>query len=271
MAMGPDYSLIARMIASTLCQTGDEFPCPYVPGRAARFSGFDCDRPLPEGLYDSLMQVNFRRNGSVVYRPDCRGCSACRMIRIPVFGFELNRAQRRCLKRNDDVLVGVEEALPTEEKHELYERYLAARHPADSGDHEAMDGSREEFESFLYSSCVRTEDLVFRSPSGKLLAVSVVDHEPRSLSAVYCYFDPLESVRRSLGVFTVITLVLEARRRKLDFVYLGYWLGDSRKMSYKSTFQPSQVWNPITGFGSSGRPDPGKPKPGQDEQTQTAE
>ena len=82
--MRPDYSLIARMIASTLCQTGAEFPCPYVRGREARFSGFDCDRPLPEGLYDSLMQVNFRRNGSVVYRPDCRDCADCRMIRIPV-------------------------------------------------------------------------------------------------------------------------------------------------------------------------------------------
>ena len=64
--MRPDYSLIARMIASTLCQTGAEFPCPYVRGRTARFSGFDCDRPLPEDLYDSLTELNFRRNGSVV-------------------------------------------------------------------------------------------------------------------------------------------------------------------------------------------------------------
>lgn len=246
--MGPDYSLIARMIASSLCQTGAEFPCPYVPGRAARFSGFDCDRPLPAGLYDSLMQVNFRRNGSVVYRPDCRKCSDCRMIRIPVDDFQLNRAQKRCAKRNQDVIVSVEEARPTEEKHGLYERYLAARHSSEAPDDDAMDGSREEFENFLYSTCVHTEDILFRDGYGKLLAVSVVDREPKSLSAVYCYFDPEESLRRALGVFNILSLVDHARKLGLDYVYLGYWLGDSRKMKYKAAFQPSEVWNPIIGF-----------------------
>ena len=246
--MRPDYSLIARMIASTLCQTGAEFPCPYVRGRSARFSGFDCDRPLPEGLYDSLMQVNFRRNGSVVYRPNCRNCSDCRMIRILVDGFQPNRSQDRCWKRNLDLTVSIEPASPTDEKHRLYEKYLAARHTSETPDDDAMDGSREEFESFLYTSCVNSEDLVFRNPEGELLAVSVIDREPHSVSAVYCYYDPGESVRRSLGIFNILTLVAEARRRGLDYVYLGYWLSDSRKMSYKAAFNPSEVWSPVLGF-----------------------
>ncbi|MEQ1842939.1 MAG: arginyltransferase [Verrucomicrobiales bacterium] len=236
------------MIASTLCQQGSEFPCPYVRGRAARFSGFDCDRPLPDGLYDSLMQVNFRRNGSVVYRPDCRGCSDCRMIRLPVDEVQLNRSQQRCLKRNLDVTVSLEAARPTAEKHALYQRYLEARHASESPDDNAMDGSPEEFESFLYTSCVNTEDIVFRDASGRLLAVSVVDLEPRSLSAVYCYYDPEESARRSLGIFNILTLVNEARRRGLDYLYLGYWLGDSPKMNYKRAFAPSEIWSPVLGF-----------------------
>ena len=251
--MRPDYSLIARMIASTLCQTGAEFPCPYVRGRSARFSGFDCDRPLPEGLYDSLMQVNFRRNGSVVYRPNCRNCSDCRMIRILVDGFQPNRSQDRCWKRNLDLTVSIEPAAPTDEKHRLYEKYLAARHTSETPDDDAMDGSREEFESFLYTSCVNSEDLVFRNPEGELLAVSVIDREPHSVSAVYCYYNPEESVRRSLGIFNILTLVAEARRRGLDYVYLGYWLSDSRKMSYKAAFNPSEVWSPVLGFVSSSR------------------
>lgn len=249
--MRPDYSLIARMIATSLCQTGAEFACPYVRGRSARFSGFDCDRPLPEGLYDSLMQVNFRRNGAVVYRPDCQGCSDCRMIRIPVNGLDLSRSQRRCLRRNEDVTVTIERAEPSPEKHALYTRYLKARHASECPDEDAMDGSLEEFESFLYTSCVHTEDLVFRNPEGKLLAVSVVDREPRSLSAVYCYYDPKESVRRSLGIFNILTLVEQARRLDLDYVYLGYWLGESRKMSYKSAFSPSEIWSPAGEFVSS--------------------
>jgi len=246
--MRPDYSLIARMIASTLCQTGAEFKCPYVPGRMARFSGFDCDRKLPEGLYESLMQVNFRRNGSVVYRPSCRNCADCRMIRLPARGLELSRAQRRCLKRNEDVTVTLEVAQPTDEKHALYRRYLEARHSGELPDDDAMDGSREEFESFLYTSCVDTFDVVFRDANEKLLAVSVVDREPRSLSAVYCYFDPEESARRSLGVFNILTLVEEARREGLDHVYLGYWIADSPKMSYKSAFKPSEIWSQAPAF-----------------------
>jgi len=255
--MRTDYSLIARMIASTLCQTGAEFPCPYVKGRAARFSGFDSDRPLPEGLYDSLMQVNFRRNGSVVYRPSCRDCSECRMIRIPVRGLALDRSQKRCLRKNADVSVVIERAQPTPEKHALYARYLDARHSSESPDEDAMDGSIEEFESFLYTSCVDTEDVVFRDATGKLLAVSVVDHEPRSLSAVYCYYDTEESKQRSLGVLNILTLVEIAQARGLDYVYLGYWLGDSRKMSYKMRFQPSEIWSPAVGFVPSAGPSSG--------------
>ena len=95
------------------------------------------------------------------------------------------------------------------------------------------------------------EDLVFRDAQGTLLAVSVVDREPKSLSAVYCYYDPSESARRSLGIFNILTLVQEARRRGFDFVYLGYWLGDSRKMNYKAAFQPSEVWSPVAGFSST--------------------
>ena len=53
----------------------------------------------------------------------------------------------------------------------------------------------------------------------------------------------------TLGIFNILSLVAEARRRGLDFVYLGYWLGDSRKMSYKKAFRPAEVWSPIRGFG----------------------
>jgi arginine-tRNA-protein transferase len=151
------------------------------------------------------------------------------------------------------VTIAIEPAQPTDEKHALYERYLEARHASESPEDDAMDGSREEFESFLYSSCVATEDLVFRNAEGKLLAVSVVDCEPRSLSAVYCYYDPEESGRRSLGTLSILTLVEEARKRRLDYVYLGYWLGDSRKMNYKAAFRPSEVWSPVLGFVSSSR------------------
>jgi arginine-tRNA-protein transferase len=173
------------------------------------------------------------------------------MIRIPVAGFQPSRSQKRCLRTNGDLTVTIEPAQPSDEKHALYEKYIEARHASTSPDEDAMDGSREEFEGFLYTSCLSTADVVFRDPQGRLLAVSVVDREPRSLSAVYCYYDPEESARRSLGTFNILTLLNEARKLDKDFVYLGYWLGDSRKMNYKAAFQPSEVWSPVLGFSPS--------------------
>jgi leucyl-tRNA---protein transferase len=224
--------LLAQAIARQGPAAGPPFPCPYLSGRNAR-NLIVVPSPMVPGVYHSLMDLNFRRLGAVFYRPACPGCEECRSIRVPVADFHVSRAQRRCLRRNADVTVSVAPPAPSEEKRQLYKRYLEQRHDGQ------MDGSPSEFYGFLYSSTVQTLEVCYRAED-RLLGVGVVDIEPEAMSAVYCYFDP-EPRERSLGVFNVLWLLAECRRRGIPHLYLGYYVSGSQKMSYKSRYRPYEL------------------------------
>lgn len=230
---------LARALESQPVSAGEPFPCPYLAGRTARQLTL-VPRPLQPGIYHSLMDLNFRRLGPVFYRPQCDGCHECRMIRVPVAAFRPSRSQRRCWSRNRDVVAGAGPPAPSAEKHALYRDYLRARHDGQ------MDGSDLEFRGFLYSSEVRTLEVEYRV-GGRLLGVAIADLEPLALSAVYCYFDPADA-RRSPGVFNVLWLIEECRRRALPYLYLGYYVSGSMTMSYKASYRPCEILQPDGGW-----------------------
>jgi arginine-tRNA-protein transferase len=68
----------------------------------------------------------------------------------------------------------------------------------------------------------------------------LVDTLSDGLSAVYSFFDPTAH-RRSLGTYIVIAAIEMLRAQQRPFLYLGYWIARSRKMAYKSAFQPLQA------------------------------
>jgi arginyl-tRNA--protein-N-Asp/Glu arginylyltransferase len=224
--------LLARAIAQHGPEAGPPFPCPYLAGRMAR-NMIVVPSPMVPGIYHSLMDLNFRRLGAIFYRPACAGCEECRSIRVPVAEFCPSRAQRRCRARNADLVVEVAPPAPSEEKRHLYKRYLEERHDGQ------MDGSPSEFYGFLYASTVQTLEICYRM-GDQLVGVGVVDVEPDAMSAVYFYFAP-DLAPRSLGVFNVLWLVEECRRRGIAHLYLGYYVSESRKMSYKSQYRPYEL------------------------------
>lgn len=94
----------------------------------------------------------------------------------------------------------------------------------------------EQYSQFLLSSQVNSALLEFRE-NGKLVMVSLADQVQDGLSAVYTFFEPGEE-KKGLGTYAVLWQIEHARRLGLPYVYLGYWIAESRKMSYKSNFRP---------------------------------
>ena len=86
--------------------------------------------------------------------------------------------------------------------------------------------------------------------NGRLVGVGYVDALPDGLSAIYYFSDPDER-SRSLGTFNVLSIIEEAGRRGLPWVYLGYYVKGCRSVEYKARFAPNEVlgadgtWGPF--------------------------
>lgn len=209
--------------------------CSYLPGRQSTTLFVDPQRILAPGEYGSFVLQGFRRSGDLIYRPHCADCNACVAVRIPVREFVPSRSQRRTLSRNGDIRV-VPKPVQFDATHfELYRHYQARRHP-ESG---MNDADPQKYFSFLASRQV--ESMFYELRLGKkLVGVAVADLLPDGLSAVYTFYDP-DLDRRSLGAFSILWEIEEVTRRGQEHLYLGYWIAESRKMSYKSTYQPLEA------------------------------
>jgi len=97
----------------------------------------------------------------------------------------------------------------------------------------------------------------FRDQEDRLVGACLADRLGDGLSAVYSFFAP-DLAARSLGTFTILWLIERARALGLPYIYLGYWVPESRKMAYKAKFRPSEIlaggsWRMLTDADLAGR------------------
>ena len=208
-------------------------PCPYVAGRAERKLVTELYGRAAPALYNDLSRAGFRRSHSLAYRPACAGCSACVPVRIPVARLAETRSLRRIRNLNRDLAAAYLPLRADHEQFRLFQRYQRSRH-ADS-DMAAM--TFNDYRAMVEDSPLATLLIGLRAPDSALLGAGLADLLDDGLSAVYSFYDPAEG-RRGLGTQLILALVDEARRRELPYVYLGYWIGQSPKMSYKARFRP---------------------------------
>jgi arginyl-tRNA--protein-N-Asp/Glu arginylyltransferase len=156
--------------------------------------------------------------------------------------FSSNRSQRRAWKQHEHLETTLHPLHDKAEYYGLYQRYQRARHKDGGMDNE----DRESYQNFLLQSHVDSLLVEFREPfdhtenkQGILRMVSVIDVLSDGLSSVYTFYDP-DVPRARLGVYNVLWQVELCRKLDLNFVYLGYWIRNSRKMAYKAEYQPAQ-------------------------------
>lgn len=214
-------------------------PCAYIPGQLA------CDETrlvdvMDPSAWESYLQRGWRRSGHMIHKPKCPFCSMCRSLRVPLAEFEPNRTMRRITRRNTDLNIEMTQPGPSEERYQLYRRYLDKRHNG------LMMGTRREYDLFLGCSPVDTHDIEYRLDD-RLVAVGTVDCIPGGWSCVYCYFEP-DLPERSLGTFNILTAAQwcleQSGNTRMPYLYLGYWVDGSSSMDYKRRFRPNETLGP---------------------------
>jgi arginine-tRNA-protein transferase len=211
-------------------------PCPYLPGRTERKIVTELAGGDAEGMHDRLSRAGFRRSHNIAYSPVCPGCRACIPIRIIAGAFQPDRTQRKLIRLNGDLAVNEMPPRATSEQFALFQRYQAARHG--DGDMAAM--GFYDYRAMVEDTPITTGMVEFRDRRGALLGACLTDWLSDGLSAVYSFYAP-EEQRRSLGTYAILWLIERARATGLPYVYLGYWVPESRKMSYKARFRPSET------------------------------
>ncbi|WP_047538529.1 arginyltransferase [Methylotenera versatilis] len=214
------------------------YKCGYLPNKLAQSLIASPQHLIDANIYNGLISQGFRRSGKFAYRPHCENCRACIAVRLVLSTFAPTRGQKRASKQHTDLTAQVMPLHYNQEHFELYSSYQSLRHH-DENAIEAKDDDEEQYRQFLCQSNVESLMIEFRNADNQIKIVSVIDVVKDGVSAVYTFYDALET-KASYGTYAIMWLAEWTKSLDLPYLYLGYWIQDSPKMAYKQKFNPQE-------------------------------
>jgi arginine-tRNA-protein transferase len=214
------------------------YKCGYLPDKLAQSLIAAPHHLVDADVYSGLIQQGFRRSGKFAYRPHCENCKACIAIRLILNEFTPSRSQKRAYKQHANLTARVMPLGYKQSHFALYTSYQKTRHADEDNLNNALDDA-EQYRQFLCLSNVESLMVEFRNAENQIKIVSVIDVVRDGVSAVYTFYDALEA-KSSLGTYSIMWLADWTKNLGLPYLYLGYWIEQSKKMAYKQAFKPQE-------------------------------
>ena len=209
--------------------------CPYIEGKKERLIFTDLTKFVSKKILEKLVSEGFRRSENIFYKPKCKDCNACISSRVVLNDFIMSKNFQRILRKNQDLKFKIVKPKTTLSHYKLFKNYLKLRHS--KGD--MVDMTYLDFRTMLEISPVKTKIFnVYKN--NKFFGAMLYDIYKNSYSANYSFYNP-KFKNRSLGTFLILKLIEQAKKEKIKYLYLGYYIKECKKMSYKINFKPIEI------------------------------
>ena len=101
--------------------------------------------------------------------------------------------------------------------------------------------TQQEFSNFLYNTPTESSIFDLIDESNNLVASILLDQLDNGMSAVYSFYKP-KYLRDGLGIYLILKAIEQVKLENKKYLYLGYWVKNSRKMNYKIQFDNLQIF-----------------------------